>query len=477
MAFIVPLVFFWFVGAVMHHTQGHYDSSAGRFTIFFFVALAVMLWRPRAFGEFLAREKIRNFALAVAAVLGCYTLAHKPLMIYANDQSPWMPMFHALTWIAVVFAALLVPLALAPVENPKFQKLFIGVALAAVVSLVAAQCFVPILSPKPWIDVWVNNTAGVDHFLHGRNPYTQDYPDIYHGAYDYKAGFLYFPGILYWTAPFRWLLGDIRYGFVFANILIAGGAVFLSRHKQASWPTSLLFAILWLGFPVIFFVLEQAWIDPTLGAMAMLALLAVACRRWVICGLCLGGAVALKQYGCLIAFFSLIYIWHSNWRSRKDQGLRPVITTAVSAAVVALVAVLPFALWDFGSFYSSTVGDYSVSAPRLDAYNATIYFAREYGWLMPASGRLAFAALGIFGSAGLLLRRKRSDLSDVGLALFTSFGVAFLFGKWAFCNYYYLIASMLLVYLVSCQRSVRSGSIPIGLPPTQERLPEDFHSE
>jgi hypothetical protein len=37
----------------------------------------------------------------------------------------------------------------------------------------------------------------------------------------------------------------------------------------------------------------------------------------------------------------------------------------------------------------------------------------------------------------------------LAVALFYSYGCAFLFGKWAFCNYHYLLASFLILYLAT----------------------------
>lgn len=443
---LIPVFFFWYIGAVMHHTEGHYDITAGKFTGFFFLTVFVMMWKP--VGSTFAlkhREKLWNLALSLAAALGCYTLAHKPLMIYAQEQSPFMGLFHALMWAAVGITAVLPVLVLAGVEKARLKIAFCAAAVAAIVVLFVAQCFVPILSPKPWIDVWVNNTAAVDHFLSGQNPYSQIYPDIYNGAYDYKPGFLYFPGLLFWLAPFRMIFGDIRYGFVFANFLIAGGAVLLSRKLRVSWPTSFVLAVLWLSFPVTFFVLEQSWIDTVLGALAMLAFVAIAYKRWVLCGVFLGAAFAVKQYGCVIGFIALILIW-------KEVHWRPALRAAVAAAGTFLVFVAPFALADWGAFYGSTVGDHTSSGARLDAYNATIYFAREFGWLMPASGRLAISLLGILGAGYFVFRKHAPSLADGATAIFVAFGLPFLFGKWAFCNYYYLLASILLIYLVARSR-------------------------
>jgi hypothetical protein len=447
---LIPVFFFWFIGAVMHHTEGHYDILAGKFTIFFLLTLVVMVWRPTAlqFASPFAlktREKLWNCSILVCAALGCYTLARKPLMIYAIDQLPQMEPFRNMMWAACALMAVLPVLALIGFEKKSVRMSFYVLACSAIALLFAGQCLVPILSPKPWIDVWVNNTAAVDHFLNGVNPYTQDYPDIYHGAYDYKPGFLYFPGILYWFAPFRWLFGDIRYGFVFANLLIAGGCFRLARELKVPAVTAVAVVLAWLSFPVTFFVLEQAWIDTILGALAVLMFLGIVKKRWILTGICMGAAVAVKQYGFVIAFVGLVLIL-------RQAGWKPVFKAAIAAAVACFAMLLPFMIADFGRFYASTITSQTSSSPRMDAFNATIYLIREYGIMIPGMARMVIAVIGVLGGGWLVFRRVKPDAADAAGGIFIAFGVPFVFGKWAFCNYYYLLASILLIYLAAKSR-------------------------
>src|SRR6185312_2836121 len=102
---LIPIFFYWFIGAVMHHTEGHYDVLAGRFTIFFLITVAFICWRPIA-GTFPLRyrSKLWNLALAVSVALASYTLFRKPLMIYAMNVSPASEIFRALTGCSLVCA-------------------------------------------------------------------------------------------------------------------------------------------------------------------------------------------------------------------------------------------------------------------------------------------------------------------------------------------------------------------------------------
>jgi len=95
-----------------------------------------------------------------------------------------------------------------------------------------------------------------------------------------------------------------------------------------------------------------------------------------------------------------------------------------------------------------TIGGQIASAVRMDAYNATIFLAREFHWLMPAILRFAFGAAAVVVGVWLAARKPGASLARSATGLFTAYGGAFLFGKWAFCNYHCLLASFLLLYLV-----------------------------
>jgi len=153
----------------------------------------------------------------------------------------------------------------------------------------------------------------------------------------------------------------------------------------------------------------------------------------------------VKQYGFLIGMVVVLEILRrSGWR----QALK---TTGVGAAAFA-IAVGPFFFADWKLFIESTITNHSETSVRLDAFNATIFLARELHFLPSSWMRMGISVLGILGGAWVVFKstmsRPKVDLAQCALALFLSYGIAFLFGKWAFCNYHYLIAGFLLMYIV-----------------------------
>ena len=313
---------------------------------------------------------------------------------------------------------------------------------------------IPGISPNPSIDVFVNNTQGVDHFLAGLNPYTQSYIDLYAGRYGYEPGFLYFPGLLLILAPFRVVFGDIRYAGIFAHYLAcfllarwdgrSGGSVHYARFT----------ALLWAFLPVQHFVFEQAWTDPLLvGGIGLVLWLGQHPRlhssRWVT--FLSGFVLTLKQY----AFLPLFAIGFQDIvRSRAlPPGLRRVLHGFIPVASLVIL----FLLLDAGGFFKMTVLSQISSPPRLDSMNWTSWWMSQGGrW--PASLQVALSLVGM-GIGAYLIARGRDDprenrMHSVAAALFVGYGFSFLFGRWAFCNYHYLLLFFIL-YLRPCERQLQ----------------------
>jgi uncharacterized membrane protein len=152
----------------------------------------------------------------------------------------------------------------------------------------------------------------------------------------------------------------------------------------------------------------------------------------------MGVFVVMKQYAFVAAGLTVVRIWRSSGARRGLEAL------AVAATLAALV-VVPFVVADARAFVSMTVTPQIEQSVRLDALNVTAYLAHAFGWVMPPAGRIG---LTLFGAALAAFGVWRGRLV-VASASFVAYGFAFLFGKWAFCNYYYFLASFLLLYLVA----------------------------
>ena len=343
-------------------------------------------------------------------------------------------------WISVLLIA----------DNPNFM--YVGAALGLgmllfrvapiVLNLVPSKILpffvvpfflaVLLLSPDPGIDVFQSNALGVKYFLHGLDPYSQKYPDIYHGQFDYHPGFLYWPGGLLLQAFSKLICGDIRAVLVLAWWLAP--LFFPKTHPHLSAVRKI-----WWFVPFIPYALEQAWLDPLLSVAGAITLWAMMNRRWCIMALAIALSCSVKQYGFIIGLFPLCALAKEReWKSFAKVGL--------GAFAVLLVVFGPFLIWDARGFLSMTVDEQLSAATRSDSLNFTSFWVRAFGNPFPAWAQLLMTLYGFALAAFHVVRNYTPGrLAVIAESWVMSFGFAMLFGKFAFCNYYWLFISFLIL--------------------------------
>jgi len=385
-------------------------------------------------------------ALLVAVVLsGCTMLALQPQLIYAEVPNAYHALRGVLAAAAGLFflGAFVALVRREPGRQSRWDEAITpvdaGLAFVALL-LFVARVLVPFASPEPVIDVFVNNTLGVDHLLDGRNPYRMEYPDVYHGAYSFTPALGYPPGSLLLLTPFR-LLGDVRLASAFADLCTC---VILLRWMRGSGfgrARAWLIVLVWLSFPASLFVYEQAWLDPLLVPLWLALVLAIERRHWVFAGLALGAMIAVKQYAVFFALATAVYAYRVGGARALGQG---------TAAAIGLVAalVVPFAIGDPDAFYVQVAGTFIERGFRGDTLSFAALLAYGLGRDMPGPFLLAATVSGLACWAGWLWRRVEPDDADWVAAAAFGFALAVLFGKQAGCNYYYLLAALLLTHMI-----------------------------
>lgn len=300
-------------------------------------------------------------------------------------------------------------------------------AAAASLLLIVMQGLVLVASPSPAIDVFTIAREAIHALLHGLNPYTHTYTDIYNGAFGYQAGFGYPPGGLLFLVPTESLLGDQRWTYVAANIASAA----LIWRRTRSW----LGVLALLSLPTTFFVLEQAWIDTLLLTWILLALTARAERRPALLGLSFALLVSTKQYGAAVVWFLTL----DAWREARWQLPWPEIFRATGIFAIGLVAFYgPFVVADFDALWLSTVTHPVEMKLRPDAFSWPALWLRWLGWQAPDALLTAFgAACGVLVTWGVVWRGLKP-----APALLCFFTPLFLFGKVSFCNYHHFLLAI-----------------------------------
>lgn len=197
--------------------------------------------------------------------------------------------------------------------------------LAGVATIIAAR--------RPEIDVWFLLQDSTRGLAQGRNMYRQVWPES-SGLY---AVYPYLPITSVLLAPFRWLLGDVRFGLLLAGLL---ASAYTRRLTGAAAPA--LLPLLILLAPKAAFALQQSWTEPLLVAALAAMVLAVRLGRvhWAVVAFAL--ALATKQHMVLLVPLAM---WWPAFGPRR---------TAVAAGLAG-VLVAPWVIADPVAFFHDAV--------------------------------------------------------------------------------------------------------------------------
>ena len=436
---LLPVLLLGACSFILWHSRGFYRSSdvIGYLGVVTLIA-ALTLFRKRP-GPDIEQAK---WGFALLVFFHTHLLIQRPLLMYSESGLA----LQSLRWTLISTFGLS-GIILLWQKKGTMKNYWVG-GLVALLCL--SKGLIPWVSPNPLIDVYQSNSQGADYLLSGLNPYGQSYLDIYLGKYDYTPGFAYWPGLLVWIAPFRWLLGDIRYAFIFSDIAIGAALYLFARKQKLAVELSLLISAAWLSQPVHLFVIEQSWTDPILILLTLLHFWALMKQRWFVAALLAGHLVSVKQYGILVPAVTLVYLLSQR------KSLR-VLSVYFGGALFALVAfTLPFVVTNMDAFLQSTLLVFGNITSRTDSFSATAILINEFGRDYSASLSMGLYLLcGVLISLGLYF--LRSDMGQWAMSLFISYSVLFLFAKQAFCNYYYFSTFFLFLYAVfqACRRQTR----------------------
>jgi len=437
----VPLLAFLGVSIVLTFSHGHFGPAfVLALTGILVSATVIELRRPRS----VLNGAQPRLAWVVAIVVSMFLLGSNSQMIYVQQVAETKSLVNVL--IAAVAVSSCFPLVFLLQKQWRVGGL-IAVSAIMIGLLLVARRHVLWASPQPAIDVWTSSVQAVRYFLDGKNPYLQDYVDIYSGRYDYFASFPYLPVWLLWSAFFAKVGGgvqDVRASLVAADVVIVGAVVALGHAVWKEWTRPLLAAALWLVCPISLFVLEQSWIDTLLSALFAVSFWLLVKRRWLAAGLVVGAAVATKQYAVVAAGLLLIWVWRSGGRAAATRFF-------FSAVVLASVVTVPFAVTDFDRFTRFTFRAWADAKPRPDSLSVAALIAHVFDFGTPDGMAEHFSKIAwvgpvlVLGLVFFFWKRREPSLRSAILFIGLAYGWMFQFARQAFCNYYHFVAFFFLV--------------------------------
>jgi hypothetical protein len=285
-------------------------------------------------------------------------------------------------------------------------------ALAAVTGVVTV-----VVVSDPRIDVWYLLQQSSDGLLHGSDMYRQHWSRS-HGL---QAVYPYLPLTTVLLAPFRWLLGDVRFGLLVASL----ASSYAVRRAAPTAPAAL--PLLLLVQPHWPFLIDQSWTEPLVLALLAGALLAMRERRLTLAVVALAGALACKQH--VVLLLPLFALWPGfGWRR-----------TVASGGLAALVVLPWFVAGPRDMWHDAVHANLALGVLRralcipsfLDRHGITVGF-----WFLLGALALAYAAV-----------VARAARTPAGLALGSAvvLGAVCLANKQSFFNHYTLVAGLLVV--------------------------------
>ncbi len=282
-------------------------------------------------------------------------------------------------------------------------------------------------SPVPHIDAWAAQQSGVAYLSRGQNPYTHVNVADTGPTNLPRVPYVYPPTQLYLTLPAYLLGGDVRYGMLAAVVLSGFLLRFIVRRGGRTLPAFAEDApalFLWLT-PKLFFVIEQSWVDPIQLMLIIAAAAAYLEKRTTLSAVLFGLVLTSKQ-----TMFWVVGIAGLTLGFTRKQWL---IIGGVGVAMV-----LPFALWSFADLRFSIYDVLSGLPPRVDAltFNNWVW----HRWQLAIPGGLAFVLAAV--AVGLTAWKLRGSKESFGVAVAMTYLLFFAFNRWAFANYYFLIAGL-----------------------------------
>ena len=391
-------------------------------------------------------ERLWPLGLTVAALL----VAASPLVWHPRyyAHGGWFPVSEVLLALAGVLAggAALVGLAGRVPSRPQW------VFWIALVLATAAGAAMVRAAPDPHIDVFYLLQGSAKGLVQGKDMYQQKWaasPQVYH-SHGLFAVYPYLPWTSVLLAPFRLVLGDVRYGEIAALALAAVTLRSVAGEQVRRSAVLGLLPLLVALHPKVTYADQQAWTEPLLVALlALMVWAAVRGRSWLAVA-CLALALASKQH--IILLLPVAALWPAF-------GLRRTLYSAG----VALVAISPWIFAGPKDFWHDAVSvnlGYKVLPYALDLPALADRHGHPVGFGLTALGLLVAYVLAL-----RLVRRERSAAAfAAGCALVVL--ALDITNKQSFFNHYTLATGLIVTAVcaglpaLSSPSSTGKGSRP-----------------
>lgn len=394
-------------------SRGFYSFQSICILFSAYITYLVLLFRPTP-------KKIRDLPFEYVLSF-CIILS---LMLYGGLYQNVYTNLIGISYTILGFAIFLSVLLIIRIKNISQNFLFVCLFCIAI----TLRLFMIWSSPNPIIDVFAFQKYGALYLLLGKNPYASIYPPVYTGQLlDYYA---YPPGNLLLTVPFVWIFKDPRVTFIIAEIVTA-----LIVRRLIKDLNKYIFPLLILYNPMSLYMIEESYMEPLVILLLLLTLIFFVRKKIVLSSLCIGLAVSSKQY--LIALIPLYYRMLSSYKF--IQKLKYLFYIGISVFLICF----PFYIWNTTGFIKNIIYLQYSYPPRYEGLTLFSLYHQFNGNYIPW---ISWCIIGIV-TIYIYLKKKIVPITFLFNGAFILF-TFFLFNKWAFLNYYYLVSQMVLLGIV-----------------------------
>jgi len=431
---LLPYIFFLIMGHALNRSHGFL-----KFNHLCFITISLILYcifylkQPRKIN--LNYSKILSLIWLIFSIF----LVLSPGLIYPQNI-PQLLVLKIILLIICAFAALTnYSYFIRPIKFVinNFSIIF----FVSIFLYIITYILVLFITKHPTIDVFTVTSIGADNLLNGLNPYTQNYPDILEGRYGYVAGYVYWPVILYVLTITKFIFHDVRAAYIICALITIFLLEKIGKQFNVAPTKRQLIILCWQSFPVTLFVLEQSWTEYLIIVETITIIFFLINKKIFISGIILGIMAATKQYNIFLILFLLIYIY-------KIYSLKQTITIIATALTTFILLISPFFILDYKTFLNRTIFDMLAYNLRVDALSWPAYVNHFYGIVPTGIFYATIYSLCLLLFVTRCLRQKQMSLFHLCSTIFCVYLVVFLFGKQAFCNYYYLSAFYLLLIIL-----------------------------
>jgi hypothetical protein len=283
-------------------------------------------------------------------------------------------------------------------------------------------------SPTPRIDVWTVQQQGDAALAKGLNPFQQVAAGDTGPRTANDVPYVYPPMQLYVTLPTWLAFNDSRYTMLIATILLG----FMLRLIVAKLGGKELPAIIEDGpalfvwcTPKLFFILEQAWVDPVQIAWCTALVLSAVYRRPMVMAVIAGCVLGAKQ-----TMFLFVGLFGLSMRFTLRQW--------ATTLGVAVASYLPWLVWDFRAVKHANFDFLNALPLRPDALTFITWVKHKFDVDVPP----IFAFPASFVLTGLAAWKMPGTRARVTIATVATVTVFFIINKWAFANYYFTLLGL-----------------------------------